>query len=68
MPSRREFLKLIPPASLVVVGNSLAKADEADKECEYYARGLAEAMRKKHGGTPVIIINHRIALAQVIVT
>lgn len=68
MPSRRAFLKMVSPVIIAPALVLPVKARNLDEECEFYANCLAEAMRKRHGGKPMVTINHHLAIAQVIVT
>jgi hypothetical protein len=66
--TRREFLKSMAPLTAALVLPASARAEIDLNDCQVHADRLAKAMARIHGGVPVILIDHRAAVARVIIT
>lgn len=68
MGNRRDFLKSIVPAAVVVAAPMPVMAHRSpDEECQFQADRLAEAMVQMHGGRAVVMVDHKAAIAQIVI-
>lgn len=63
MNGRRCFLKL--SAVAIALPITVSAEPETD-ECQFHADNLAQAMKRRHGGNPVVVIDHNAAMAQIV--
>jgi hypothetical protein len=65
MASRRDFLKSMVPITAALTISTPAMSSPED-DCQFHADNLALAMKRKHGGNAVVIVDHMAATAQII--